>query len=359
MMRPDAASSTSLHDGGTGRTSDEGGGDDDDDDGGGDDDDFVVQFRFMAQTARKNQRGHSDLYMQGIVQDSRFATFRQRCVEWVYGVAHAINMDKHGAWCAIAIMDKYLSLEASTTSNEAEFRLNTKLKCLCAMMISSKVNGFGHKMTPGVAAHLSAGLFSVQQVLQHERDMMGALSWDVNFISPYEAIHFLVPHIVPSAHVAAIVAEVAEKMIDGARAASSMIGVSAAVSACAAVHIALQHCEASRQQRCQLHLAVVAISAGISTGDMDVCAAQLDLLGQGAVVPLNQPRVTKSPTAVNRKVTNQELSSGTSAGSHKRLRGPESDSSEDRSAPPEVSKPRMSAGTCVATMQAVSEVSVQ
>jgi hypothetical protein len=177
------------------------------------------------------------------MQDSRFATFRQRCVEWVYGVAHAIHLDKHGAWCAIAIMDKFSTEASAATSNEAdsEFRLTTKLTCLCAMMISSKVNGCGRKMTPVVAAHLSAGLFSVQQVLQHECDVMGTLSWDVNFISPYEAIHFLVPHIAPpSAHV--VVAEVAEKMIDGARAASPIIGVSAVVSACAAVHIALQHC---------------------------------------------------------------------------------------------------------------------
>jgi hypothetical protein len=275
------------------------------------------------------------------MQDSRFATFRQRCVEWVYGVAHAIHLDKHGAWCAIAIMDKFSTEASAATSNEAdsEFRLTTKLTCLCAMMISSKVNGCGRKMTPVVAAHLSAGLFSVQQVLQHECDVMGTLSWDVNFISPYEAIHFLVPHIAPpSAHV--VVAEVAEKMIDGARAASPIIGVSAVVSACAAVHIALQHCDASKQQRCRLHLAVVAIGAGISTGEVDVCAAQLDLLSQGAVVPLNQPRVTKSPTVVNRTLTSQELLSGTSllVSRHKWPRGSESNPSEDGSAPPEASK---------------------
>jgi hypothetical protein len=334
MMRADEASSASPHDVSTSRTSE-------------DDDDFGEQFRFMAQTARKHQRGHSsDLYVQGITQDSKFATFRQRCVEWVYGVAHAINLDKHGAWCAIAIMDKYLSTtaEASAASSEAEFRLHTKLKCLCAMMISSKVNGYGHKMSPAVAAHLSAGLFSVQQVLQHEREVMGVLSWDVNFISPYEAIHFLVPHIVPSAHVA-VVAEVAEKMIDGARSAPSMIGVSAAVSACAAVHIALQHCEVvPRWQRCRLHLAVIAVSAGISTGEMQACAAQLDPLGQAAgmaieatvhdVVPLH-PRVTKSPTSVTRKFTNLELSSGTiDVGNQKRVREElGSDSMEDDRAP--------------------------
>jgi hypothetical protein len=269
---------------------------DDGGDGGDGDDRVAEQFRFMAQAAR--QRGHSDLYMQRMAKDSRAAAFRQRCMDWVYSMAHAIHLDKHGAWCAIAILDKYLSADVTPAGSETEFRMNTKLKCLCAMMISSKVNGCGHKVTPQIAAHLSAGLFSVKQVLQHERDVMGALSWNVNFVSPYEAIHLLVPHIVQSADVAAV-AEVSAKMIDSARAAPSMIGVSAAVSACAAVHIALQHCEASRRQRYQLHLAAVASSASISADDMEKCAAQLCcVFVVGAAAARNQQSTAaKAPAA--------------------------------------------------------------
>ena len=224
---------------------------------GGDFGEVGEQLRCMAQTARKHQHTHMGHYVQGtLATGSMPAAFRQRCVGWVYEVAQSVHLDKHGAWCAVAILDAFLS---STADGEAEagFQRNAKLTSLCALVISSKFNGCGNKMTPAVAAHFSAGLFPLNTILQHERDVMGELSWDVNFVSPYEAARFLVLHVVPAAQ-AAVLAEVAEKVIDVTRAEPSVIGTSAAVFACAAIHIALQHYETAERQSCQLRLSVLA-----------------------------------------------------------------------------------------------------
>ena len=270
---------------------------------GGDFGEVGEQLRCMAQTARKHQHTHMGHYVQGtLATGSMPAAFRQRCVNWVYEVAQSVHLDKHGAWCAVAILDAFLS---STADGEAEagFQRNAKLTSLCALVISSKFNGCGNKITPAVAAHFSAGLFPLNTILQHERDVMGELSWDVNFVSPYEAARFLVLHVVPAAQ-AAVLAEVAEKVIDVARAEPSVIGTSAAVFACAAVHIALQHYETAELQSCQLRLSVLAISAGISTGDVQGCTSQLDgLLGQNdedravstAAVQDQQPSAARVP----------------------------------------------------------------
>jgi len=111
---------------------------------------------------------------------------RVKMVNWMIEVFNAYNSDSNSLFCAVGIMDKYLSQAKVILENS-----NMHLIGITSMFIASKFEDVVPIRISSVYLKISHKAFSEEQIKNFEKILLSTIEWDVIYSTTYESIKIL------------------------------------------------------------------------------------------------------------------------------------------------------------------------